>query len=73
MNVTDDEIRAVYARAYDDAEKGRHFAGLRTVERAAAERMRERCAQFVRDNYQDHTVASLCDAIGQLKIEGETR
>ena len=30
--LTDDEIKAVYARAYDDAaEKGRHLAGLRAV------------------------------------------
>ena len=34
--LTDDEIRAIYARAYDDAEKGMHLAGLRAVESALA-------------------------------------
>lgn len=60
-------------RVLCDDEDNRYARLARAVERAAAQRMRERCAQFVRDNYQDHTVASLCDAIAALKIEGETR
>jgi hypothetical protein len=32
--MSNDEIRAVYARAYDDADRGRHLAGLRAVEAA---------------------------------------
>ena len=46
---------------------------LRADRLAVAQAVREAAAAYVRDNYQDHTVASLCDAIRAIQIEGETR
>jgi hypothetical protein len=37
--LSDDERHSIYARAYDDADNGRHRAGLRAVERAVVEKL----------------------------------
>lgn len=44
----------------------RHADGHSALDALLAQE-RERCVEYIRNNYQDHNIASLCDAIKELK------
>ena len=67
LTFTPEGIAGLFLRKHFATANGEHQQELAGLLRECVEQDRKRCAQWVRDNYQDHaTIASLCDAMVAL-------